>query len=110
MADGNIVGFNEADASEILRLIGGGASLGGGSNGESFTADCLIAVATSAITARAGSTLGTGTATVKQISDTNTLSDLYSVNVVNCGTLIESGSFIKLFRVGNKLSAVEICP
>lgn len=109
MADGNIVGFNEADASEILRLIGGGASLGGGSNGETFTADCLIAVATSVITARVGSTLGTGTAKVKQISSANVAGDLYDVDVVNIGSAIANGSWLKLFRIGNKLSAVEIC-
>jgi hypothetical protein len=47
---------------------------------------------------------------VKQISDANVLSDLYAVDVVNCGTAIDSGAFLKLFRVGNKFSAVELCP
>jgi hypothetical protein len=29
--------------------------------------------------------------------------------VVNMGSAIASGAYIKLFRVGNKFSAVEIC-
>jgi hypothetical protein len=69
----------------------------------------LIAVATSTITARAGTTLGTGTAKVKRITDANVLEDLYDVNVVNMGSAIANGAYLKLFRVGNKFSAVEIC-
>ena len=69
----------------------------------------MIAVSTSTITARAGTTLGTGTAKVKRISDANVVEDLYDVDVVNMGSAIASGAYIKLFRVGNKFSAVEIC-
>lgn len=110
MADEVLYAFNDADSTELLRLIGGKTSSGGNSDPTQQTADCLIAVATSTITARAGTTLGTGTAMVKQISSANVLSDLYEVDVVNCGTLIDSGAFVKLFRIGNKFSAVELCP
>jgi hypothetical protein len=46
---------------------------------------------------------------LKQVSDANVLSDLHSVAVVNAGSQIGSGKFIKVFRIGNKLFAVEIC-
>ena len=109
MPDEVLYAFNDADSTELLRLIGGRTSSGGNSDPTQQAADCLIAVATSTITARAGTTLGTGTAMVKQISDANVLSDLYAVDVVNMGSAIANGSYVKLFRIGNRFSAVEIC-
>jgi hypothetical protein len=110
MPDEVLYAFNDSDSLELLRMIGSGSSTGGNSDPTQQTADCLIGVAVGNITARAGSTLGVGVVMTKQISDTNVLSDLYQINVVNCGTLIEGGAFVKLFRLGNKFSAVEICP
>jgi hypothetical protein len=109
MPDEVLYAFNDADSLELLRMIGSGSSTGGNSDPTQQTADCLIAVSTSTITARAGTTLGTGTAKVKRISDANVVEDLYDVDVVNMGSAIASGAYIKLFRVGNKFSAVEIC-
>jgi len=109
MPDEVLYAFNDSDSLELLRMIGSGSSTGGNSDPTQQTADCLIAVSTSTITARAGTTLGTGTAKVKRISDANVLTDLYDVNVVNMGSTILEGSYLKLFRVGNKFSAVEIC-
>jgi hypothetical protein len=34
---------------------------------------------------------------------------LHTVDVVNAGSAIDSAKYVKVFRVGNKLSAVEIC-
>lgn len=108
--DNMLVAFNEADASELLKLIGGGSSGGGfASDADRMQADCLIGVATSTITARAGAVLGTGTVQVKYIDAANTLQDLYTASVVNLGSAIANGSYVKLFRVGNRLSVVEIC-
>jgi hypothetical protein len=109
MPDEVLYAFNDADSLELLRMIGSGSSTGGNSDPTQQTADCLVAVATSTITARAGTTLGTGTAKVNRISDANVLTDLYDVNVVNMGSAIASGAYLKLFRIGNKFSAVEIC-
>jgi hypothetical protein len=109
MPDEVLYAFNDADSLELLRIIGSGSSTGGNSDPTQQTADCLIAVATSTITARAGTTLGTGTAKVKRITDANVLEDLYDVNVVNMGSAIANGAYLKLFRIGNKFSAVEIC-
>lgn len=110
MADELLVAFNQSDASELIKLIGGGAILGGvASDADRMQADCLIGVATSTITARAGTTLGTGTVQVKYIDASRVLQDLYVVSVVNLGSAIANGSYVKLFRVGNRLSVVEIC-
>jgi hypothetical protein len=70
-----------------------------------------LAVATSAITARAGTTLGVGTARAKQISDARVLSDLYAtdIEVLNAGSAIANAAMLKCFRVGNRWLAVEIC-
>jgi hypothetical protein len=109
MPDEVLYAFNDADSLELLRMIGSGSSTGGNSDPTQQTADCLVAVATSTITARVGDTLGTGTAKVKRITDANVLEDLYDVDLVNMGSAIANGAYLKLFRVGNKFSAVEIC-
>jgi hypothetical protein len=109
MPDEVLYAFNDSDSLELLRMIGSGSSTGGNSDPTQQTADCLIAVSTSTITARAGTTLGTGTAKVKRITDANVVEDLYDVNVVNLGTPIASGAWLMLFRVGNKFAAVEVC-
>jgi hypothetical protein len=70
-----------------------------------------LAVATSNITARAGTTLGVGTASAKQISDARVLSNLFDsdIEVLNAGTAIPSGRNLVCFRVGNRWLGVEIC-
>ena len=109
MADETLYSFNYADSQALLAQIGPSKS-GGGSKSDAISDNAIyIGIATSIITARAGTTLGTGTAMLKQTSDANTISDLHSVNVVNAGSQIGSGKFIKVFRIGNKLFAVEIC-
>jgi hypothetical protein len=74
-------------------------------------ADILVAVATSAITARAGTTLGVGTASAKQISDARVLSNLFDsdIEVLNPGSAIASGASLICFRSGNRWLAVEVC-
>ena len=110
MADELLVAFNQSDASELIKLIGGGAILGGiASDADKMQADCLIGVAKTTITARAGAVLGTGEVYVKYIDDANTLQDLYEVDVVNMGSAIAIGAYVKIFRVGSNLSVVEVC-
>lgn len=109
MANETLYAFNESDSQEILRGIGAKAS--GGQNGTDHvsTADALIAIATSTITARSSMTLGTGTAMAKQISSAGVLTDLFAIDVVNMGSAIANGAFLLCFRVGNRWSAVEVC-
>ncbi len=111
MADTTLYAFDYADSQALL--AGVGATKPGGSIGSDLvsTADTILAFATSAITARAGTTLGVGTARAKQISDARVLSDLYStdIEVLNAGSAVANGAMLKCFRVGNRWLAVEIC-
>lgn len=111
MSDTTLYAFNNADSQALLGMIG--ATKPSGSIGSDLvsTADTVLAVATSAITARAGTTLGIGTARAKQISDARVLSDLYStdIEVLNSGSAIPSGASLICFRVGNRWMGVEIC-
>jgi hypothetical protein len=105
-----LVAFNQSDASELLSLIGEKALRGGAiADADRMQADCLIGVAKTTITARAGAVLGTGEVYVKYIDDANTLQDLYEVDVVNMGSAIAIGAYVKIFRVGSNLSVVEVC-
>jgi hypothetical protein len=107
--DDLLYAFGEADTEQIKRMLGGSTPAAGSPLAEPAAAPCLIAVATSTITARVGTTLGTGTANVKWIDDSGVLQAGSDVDVVNLGSAIANGAYIKLFRVGNRLSAVEIC-
>jgi hypothetical protein len=111
MADTTLYANNYADSQALLGMIG--ATKPSGSIGSDLvsTADTILAVATSAITARAGTTLGVGTARAKQISDARVLSDLYAtdIEVLNAGSAIANGANLICFRVGNRWLAVEIC-
>lgn len=105
-----LVAFNQSDASELLSLIGEKALRGGViADADRMQADCLIGVAKTTITARAGAVLGTGEVYVKYIDDADTLQDLYEVDVVNMGSAIAIGAYVKIFRVGSNLSVVEVC-
>ena len=105
-----LVAFNQSDASELLSLIGEKALRGGAiADADRMQADCLIGVAKTTITARAGAVLGAGEVYVKYIDDANTLQDLYEVDVVNMGSAIAIGAYVKIFRVGSNLSVVEVC-
>lgn len=109
MADETLVAFSPSDANELLKLIKGQLSGGSVSNDAISDNATWIAVATSTITARSGSTLGTGTAQIKYIDNANTLQNLFTTDVVNMGSAIANGAHMKAFRVGNKISVVEIC-
>ena len=109
MADETLYSFNYADSQALLAQIGPSKS-GGGSKSDAISDNAIyIGVATSIITARVGTTLGTGTAMLKQVSDANVLSDLHSVAVVNAGSASANRASLLVFRAGNKFVAVEVC-
>ena len=109
MANETLYAFNESDSQELLKGIGKKASGGSNQTDHVSTADTLLATATSVITGRSGTTLGTGTAMAKQISSAGVLSDLFAIDVVNPGSAIADASSLICFRVGNRWVAVEIC-
>jgi hypothetical protein len=111
MADTTLYAFNNADSQALLGMIGATKPSGSISSDLVSTADTLVAVATSTITARSGTTLGVGTASAKQISDARVLSNLFDsdIEVLNAGAAISNGAMLKCFRVGNRWLAVEIC-
>jgi hypothetical protein len=111
MADTTLYAFNNADSQALLGMIGATKPSGSISSDLVSTADTILAVATSTITARAVNTLGVGTARAKQISDARVLSDLYAtdIEVLNAGSAIANSAMLKCFRVGNRWLAVEIC-
>lgn len=109
MADENLYAFNYSDAQSILSDIG--KKREGGQIASDATSDntTYIGVSTSTITARAGTTVGSGTAQLKWVNDSGVLQDLNTVTVNNAGSAIANGSYLKVFRVGNRFFAVEIC-
>jgi hypothetical protein len=111
MADTTLYAFNNADSQALLGMIGATKPSGSISSDLVSTADTILAVATSTITARAGTTLGVGTASAKQISDAKVLSNLFGsdIEVLNAGSAIANGASLICFRVGNRWLAVEIC-
>jgi hypothetical protein len=111
MADTTLYAFDYADSRALLAGIGATKPSGSISSDLVSTADTILAVATSTITAKAVNTLGVGTARAKQISDARVLSDLYAtdIEVLNAGSAIANGASLICFRVGNRWLAVEIC-
>lgn len=111
--------FNKADSAALLKTIGKESTDGGnGQSWESIPFDTRLAIASGTITARSGTTLGTGTVTLKKIgsagaTSTMTLSNMggttSSLTVFNPGSAIASGAYVLCFRVGDKWLAVEVC-
>jgi hypothetical protein len=111
MADTTLYAFNNADSQALLGMIGATKPSGSIESDLVSTADILLAVATSTITARTGTTLGAGTASAKQISDAKVLSNLFAsdIEVLNAGSAIPNGASLICFRVGNRWIGVEVC-
>lgn len=109
MADQIMFAFNKSDSDGLLNLLG--SRNGSGSNPvyAPEAANCLLAVTTSSITARAGNVLGTGTVQAKYIDNANTLQNYQTLNVLNPGSAIANGSYVMLFRSGSSWLAVEVC-
>ena len=108
MADA-VFGFTRKDAEALLRLIGGETdSTANVTNTYDATA-CYLGVATTAISAYAAGTLGSGTAQFKSITTANALQNTWIGTVYNYGSAIANGSRIIIWRVGDKHVAVEVC-
>lgn len=111
--------FNKADSTELLKTIG--RKVTDGANGQSWDTlpfDTRLGVTSGSITARSGSTLGTGTVTLKKFDGSGVVSTMTlanmggttsSITVWNAGTAISSGTYVLCFRVGDKWIAVEVC-
>lgn len=111
--------FNKADSTELLKTIG--RKVTDGANGQSWDMlpfDTRLGVANTSISARVGTTLGTGTVTMKKFSNAGVVSDMTlanmggtttSLTVWNPGSAISSGTYVLCFRVGDKWIAVGVC-
>lgn len=108
MADA-VFGFSRKDAEALLRLIGGELERTANVSDTYDATTCYLGVATSAISAYAAGTLGSGTAQFKSIDAANTLSNTWTGTVYNYGSAIANGSRLMIWRVGNKHVAVEVC-
>ena len=106
MADSDIYGFNSKDADGLIKLL---SSRSGGYGAKSGDNTCFIGVSSGTITAKSGSTLGSGTVAVKYIDNSDTLQTLFNVTAKNPGTEISSGATVILWRVGNNYIVVEVC-
>jgi hypothetical protein len=108
MADA-VFGFTRKDAEALLRLIGGETDSTARTTDTYDATACYLGVATTAISAYAAGTLGSGTAQFKAIDTANTLSNTWTGTVYNYGSAIASGARIIIWRVGDKHVAVEVC-
>ncbi len=111
MAD-PVFGFTRKDAEAIIRVIGGETESRANVTDTYDATSCYLAIATSAISAynSGTSTLGSGTADFKYITSTNTVSTSWTNQTVyNFGTAIAVGAKLKVWRIGGRYLAVEIC-
>ena len=109
MADETLYAFNYSDSEALLAGIG--KKREGGQVGSDAISDntIYIGVATTAITARSGTTVGSGTAQLKYTDSSGALQNLHLVTVNNAGAAIANGAHLMVFRAGNRFFAVELC-
>lgn len=113
--DEEIIGFNRADATELLRQISGGTFGGSGQNTYDATS-IYLAVATTGVPGRTGTTLGKATVALKYLADSGTdkvITDMgqtitaYNLAAANVAT----GAYILTLRVGDAAVVIwEECP
>jgi hypothetical protein len=101
-----IFGFNLADTDALIRLIGGD-STSGGTGGDTYDATkLLVAVATSGVPARSGTTLGKAAVAVKHltVSGANRViaDSAFTVDAFNlAATAVATGAYVMLLRLGD---------
>jgi hypothetical protein len=115
MAD-EIIGFNRPDANELIRIIG----VGGATGGTGFTpydaTKLTLAVATSGVPARSGTTLGKANVAVKHLVESSgdrvvTDSGFNMVAYNLASSAVATGAYILLLRLGDvSLVVWEECP
>jgi len=114
-AEDEIIGFNRIDATELLRKIEGGTRGGFGQNTYDATT-MQIAVATSGIPARAGTTLGKATVALKYLERSGAdkvITDMaQTMTAYNlAGTAVATGAYIMTLRLGDCAIVIwEECP
>ena len=101
--DESTYGFNKTDATELVQLIGGGdreytegkvRSSGGGN-----TSPSKIVYAGSGITARSGTTVGSGSCTEYKLSGTTLTTNTNAITVYNLDAIaIRSGQYLLAVR------------
>ena len=103
--DDEIIGFNRQDATELLRKIEGG-TLGGVGLGTYDATSIRMAIATSGIPARSGTTLGSATVAAKHLTisgatrvaaDSGQTYTAYNL----AATAVASGAYILTLRLGD---------
>jgi len=109
MAEEVYYALGEGEAEKLRGILGGANPQASSPLGAPEAASVLVAVATSTITARTGTTLGTGTAQAKYIDSSNVLQNTDILNVLNPGSAIANGSYVVLLRSGGSWLAVEVC-
>jgi len=101
-----IFGFNLADTDALIRLIGGD-STGGGTGGDTYDATkLLIAVATSGVPARSGTTLGKANVAVKHLTESSgdriVADSAFNVVAFNLASApVATGAYVMLLRLGD---------
>lgn len=108
MAEQPLYAFNQSDAKALVQLIGSRNPLGTPAV-EPNAMPMHIGTASTTITARNGSTLGSGTVQFKYINSSNVLVNDITVTVLNLGSAIASGAHVLCFRTGGNWLAVEVC-
>jgi hypothetical protein len=100
-----IIGFNRQDATELLRKIEGG-TLGGVGLGTYDATSIRMAIATSGIPARSGTTLGSATVTAKHLTisgSTRVIADSSNTYTAYnlAATAVNVDSYILTLRLGD---------
>lgn len=110
-----IIGFNRLDATELVRMIQSGTT--GGNGQQTYDATSMhLAVATTGIPARSGTTLGSATVALKYLAVSGTnrvITDMgRTMKAYNlAGTAVATGAYILTLRLGDVAIVVwEECP
>ena len=107
--DDILYALGEGDADRLKRLFGNLPPGAKSSLSPPEAPGTMLGITTSAITARSGSVLGSGTVQAKWIDDSNTLQDYEVLTCLNPGSTIGTNVLVLLFRSGGSWLAVQVC-
>lgn len=104
--DNTIYGFNAGDADQLIRMIGGTGTSGGSGALDYDATKLVMAVATSGVPARSGTTLGKASVAIKYlgISGSNrVVTDLgQTVDAYNLASVaVAANTYVLLLRLGD---------
>jgi hypothetical protein len=111
MADETVYGFGFDDSEAILRIISGGGDSSGRSRERADEQPIVMAVATSGVPARSGTTMGSATVAVKYLAYSGSnriITDAgYTVTALNlAASAVASGAYVLLVRMGDAFIVV----